>query len=68
MWITEVVLWRHRYCCGDKAANIGLQAASIALNTVISMGITLAISALISQISKWVHAQVTRSIFDASSP
>ncbi len=40
-----------------KAASIGLQAASIALNTAISMGITLAISALISQISKWVHAQ-----------
>jgi hypothetical protein len=40
-----------------KAASIGLQAASIALNTAISMGITLAISALISQISKWIHAQ-----------
>jgi len=40
-----------------KAASIGLQVASIALNTAISMGITLAISALVSQISKWVHAQ-----------
>ena len=40
-----------------KATSIGLQAASIALNTAISMGITLAISGLISQISKWIHAQ-----------
>lgn len=40
-----------------KAASIGLQVASVALNATISMGITLAISALISQISKWVHAQ-----------
>lgn len=40
-----------------KAASIGLQVASVVLNTAISMGITLAISALISQISKWVHAQ-----------
>ena len=40
-----------------KAASIGLQVASVALNTAISMGITLAISALVSQISKWIHAQ-----------
>ena len=40
-----------------KMASIGLRAASIALNTAISMGITFAISGLISQISKWIHAQ-----------
>lgn len=40
-----------------KAASIGLQAASIALNTAISMGITLAISALISAITKWVNKE-----------
>ena len=40
-----------------KAASIGLRAASIVLNTAISMGITFAISGLISQISKWIHAQ-----------
>ncbi len=40
-----------------KAESIGLRAASIALNTAISMGITFAISGLISQISKWIHAQ-----------
>ena len=40
-----------------KAASIGLQVASVALNAAISMGITLAISALVSQISKWIHAQ-----------
>ncbi len=46
-----------KYLVAAKAASIGLQAASIALNTAISMGITLAISALVSQISKWIHAQ-----------
>lgn len=40
-----------------KAASIGLQVASIALNTAITMGVSLAISALVSQISKWIHAQ-----------
>ena len=40
-----------------KVASIGLQAVSIALNTAISMGITFAISGLISQISKWIHVQ-----------
>lgn len=40
-----------------KAASIGLQVASVALNATISMGITFAISALVSQISKWIHAQ-----------
>lgn len=42
---------------GAKAASIGLQVASIALNTAITMGVSLAISALVSQISKWIHAQ-----------
>lgn len=40
-----------------KAASIGLQVASIALNTAITMGVSLAMSALVSQISKWIHAQ-----------
>lgn len=42
---------------GAKAATISLQIASAAFNTTISMGITLAISALISHISKWIYAQ-----------
>lgn len=42
---------------GAKVATIGLQAASIALNAAISMGISLAISALVTQIQKWVNAQ-----------
>lgn len=40
-----------------KAASIKLQAASIALNTAISMGITLTISALISAITKWANKE-----------
>lgn len=40
-----------------EAASIGLQVASIALNTAITMGVSLAINALVSQISKWIHAQ-----------
>ena len=40
-----------------KAASIGLQVASVALNTAISMGITLAISALVSAITKWVNKE-----------
>ncbi len=46
-----------KFLVATKAASIGLQVASVALNTAISMGITLAISALVSQISKWIHAQ-----------
>ncbi len=42
---------------GAEAATIGLQAASVALNTAISMGISLAITALVSQIDKWVNAK-----------
>ncbi len=40
-----------------KAASIGLQIASVTLNTAISMGITLAISALVSAITKWVSKE-----------
>ena len=40
-----------------KAASIGLQVATITLNTAVSMGISLAISAVLSQIFKWIHAQ-----------
>ena len=46
-----------KFLVAAKAASIGLQVASVALNTAISMGITLAISTLVSQISKWIHAQ-----------
>ncbi len=46
-----------KFLVATKAASIRLQVASVALNTAISMGITLAISALVSQISKWIHAQ-----------
>lgn len=42
---------------GAKAASIGLQAASLALNAAISMGLSLAISALISGISKWINME-----------
>lgn len=40
-----------------KAASIGLKVASIALNTAISMGLSFAISALISAITKWVNKE-----------
>ncbi len=46
-----------KYLVAAEGASIGLQAASIALNAAISMGISFAISALVSQISKWIHAQ-----------
>lgn len=42
---------------GAKAATIGLQVASVALNATITMGISLAISALVTQIQKWANAQ-----------
>lgn len=42
---------------GAKAASIGLQAASLALNAAISMGLSLAISALVSGISKWINKE-----------
>ncbi len=38
-----------------KLASIGLQAASLALNAAISMGLSLAINALVSGISKWIN-------------
>lgn len=40
-----------------KVATIGLQVASLALNTAITMGVSLAISSLVSQITKWANAQ-----------
>ena len=46
-----------KYLIGTKAATIGLQVASVALNTAISMGLSLAISALISAITKWVNKE-----------
>ena len=46
-----------KHLIAAKAASIGLQVASAALNTALSIGISFAISGLISQISKWIHGQ-----------
>lgn len=42
---------------GAKMASIGLQAASLALNAAISMGLSLTISALVSAITKWANKE-----------
>lgn len=58
---------------GAKAATISLEVVSIALNTAISMGLSLAITALVSTISNWVkeekeaHEALKTSISDMSN-
>ena len=41
----------------SKIASIGLQAASIALNSAITMGVSIGISLLVSQITKMIRAK-----------
>lgn len=46
-----------KYLVSAKASTIALSAATAAMKMAISAGISIAISALVTQISKWINAQ-----------